>query len=123
MPSPEWQHIDERAFIVHPLGFWSGDLNPHFFNYPTLHFYLASVLYYGYYLLADVGSVSEFVAYRYFVDGADLIGLVRGLNTILSSLTGVICALIARRLYGLWGGLWAGLLFAVRTLRQCRCAA
>ena len=113
MPSPEWQHIDERAFIVHPLGFWSGDLNPHFFNYPTLHFYLASVLYYGYYLLADLGSVSEFVAYRYFVDGADLIGLVRGLNTILSSLTGVICALIARRLYGFWGGLWAGLLFAV----------
>ncbi len=29
LPAPEWQHVDERAFILHPLGFWSGDLNPH----------------------------------------------------------------------------------------------
>ena len=45
-PVPEWFHVDERAFVLHPLGFWSGDFNPHFFNYPTLHFYLASALYY-----------------------------------------------------------------------------
>ena len=36
---PQWQHIDEQAFIDYPLGFWSGDLNPHFFNYPTLFMY------------------------------------------------------------------------------------
>ena len=53
LPAPEWQHVDERAFILHPLGFWSGDFNPHFFNYPTLHFYLASALYYLYYLMGD----------------------------------------------------------------------
>ena len=53
LPAPEWQHVEERAFILHPLGFWSGDFNPHFFNYPALHFHLASVLYYFYYLMGD----------------------------------------------------------------------
>ena len=114
-PVPEWFHVDERAFILHPLGFWSGDFNPHFFNYPTLHFYLASALYYLYYLIAGE-SFSSFVAYRYFVDGGDLIGLARGLNSVLSALTGVVCALIGRRLYGLWGGLWAGVFFAALPL-------
>ena len=116
LPSPEWQHVDERAFILHPLGFWSGDLNPHFFNYPTLHFYLASALYYLYYLVGDFESLTSFVAYRYFVDGSDLIGLARGLNSVFSALTGLVCALIARRLYGLWAGLVAGVLFAVLPL-------
>ena len=41
-PEPAWTHIDERAFTTNPLGFWSGDLNPHFFKYPTLQFYLSS---------------------------------------------------------------------------------
>ena len=116
VPAPEWQHVDERAFILHPLGFWSGDLNPHFFNYPTLHFYLASALYYVYYFVGDFASLSSFVAYRYFVDGGDLVDLTRGFNSVLSSLTGVVCALIGRRLYGLWGGMAAGGLFSVLPL-------
>ena len=36
VPSMAWTHIDEKALVNHPLGFFSGDLNPHFFNYPTL---------------------------------------------------------------------------------------
>ena len=36
-PQFQWQHLDERAFVIVPLGYWSGDLNPHFFNYPTFH--------------------------------------------------------------------------------------
>jgi hypothetical protein len=36
VPSMAWTHIDEKALVDHPLGFFSGDLNPHFFNYPTL---------------------------------------------------------------------------------------
>ena len=116
LPAPEWQHVDERAFILHPLGFWSGDFNPHFFNYPTLHFYLASALYYLYYLSGDFVSLDAFVAYRYFVDGGDLIEWVRGFNSVLSALTGGVCALIGRRLYGAWGGWVAGGLFSVLPL-------
>ena len=116
LPSPEWQHIDERVFILRSLGFWSGDLNPHFFNYPTLHFYLASALYYLHYLFSDAESLVSFVAYRYFVDGGDLIEIVRGLNSVLSALTGIVCALIGRRLYGAWAGWAAGGLFCLLPL-------
>ena len=56
------------------------------------------------------------MAYRYFVDGGDLVDLTRGFNSVLSSLTGVVCALIGRRLYGLWGGMAAGGLFSVLPL-------
>ncbi len=115
-PSPLWWHVDERAFILHPLAFWSGDFNPHFFNYPTLDFYLASALYYLYYLVSYSGPAWQFVAERYFVDGHDLIVLARSLHSLLSALTGVICALLARRLYGWRLGLVAGLFFAVLPL-------
>ena len=41
-PEPAWTHIDIRAFTSSPLGFGSADLNPHFFKYPTLQFYLTA---------------------------------------------------------------------------------
>ena len=40
-PDFAWMHIDERVFVERTLGFWSADLNPHFFNYPTLQLYLS----------------------------------------------------------------------------------
>ena len=50
-----WMHIDERVFVERTLGFWGGDFNPHFFNYPTLQLYLASFFQYIYFqLFADV---------------------------------------------------------------------
>ena len=115
-PSPSWWHVDERAFILHPLGLWSGDLNPHFFNYPTLPFYLSSLLYYVYYLLSYSGSQLQFVAERYFVGGHDLIVLSRSFNTLQSALTGVVCALVGRQLYGARIGLLVGFSFAVLPL-------
>ena len=115
-PSPSWWHVDERAFILHPLGLWSGDLNPHFFNYPTLPFYLSSLLYYVYYLLSYSGSQLHFVAERYFVGGHDLIVLSRSFNSLQSALTGVVCALVGRQLYGARVGLLVGCSFAVLPL-------
>ena len=72
VPSPEWTHIDERVFLLNPLKLWSGDLNPHFFIYPTLHIYLCSALYYLYFLFWHNEPMSAFIAYRFFVDGGDL---------------------------------------------------
>ncbi|MFT5086733.1 MAG: hypothetical protein ACI8PG_001082 [Planctomycetota bacterium] len=115
-PSPSWWHVDERAFVLHPLGLWSGDLNPHFFNYPTLPFYLSSLLYYGYYLLSYSGSVLHFVAERYFVGGHDLIVLARSFHSLQSALTGVFCALVGRHLFGARVGLLVGISFAVLPL-------
>jgi tetratricopeptide (TPR) repeat protein len=114
--SPSWWHVDERAFVLQPLGLWSGDLNPHFFNYPTLPFYLISLLYYGYYLISYSGSMLHFVAERYFVGGHDLIVLARSFHSLQSALTGVFCALVGRRLFGARVGLLVGISFAVLPL-------
>ena len=76
-PAQEWTHVDERAFALYPLGFWSGDFNPHFFNYPTLILYAVSALYYIYYLLFSAESLEYFVAYRYFVNPDDLLAIAR----------------------------------------------
>ena len=116
VPTPAWTHFDEIAFIVLPLGFWSGDLNPHYFNYPTLHFYLSSLLYLLYYLATSAESVDQFVAYHLLVDGRDLLALVRGANTLLAVATVGAVACLGRRLYGVREGLLAALILATMPL-------
>jgi len=115
-PGPEWIHVDEWQFVLRPLGFWSGDLNPHFFNYPTFQFYLASLLYYPYYLFFHGGAIEHFIAYRYFAGGEDLIGLVRGLHSLMATGSVAVCGFLGRRLYGPLGGLLAALSLAVMPL-------
>lgn len=115
VPEPAWSHFDESSFIVLPLGFWGGDLDPHFFNYPTFHFYLSSLAYFLYYAVGwsvgVFGTVQAFVAERYFVDGTDLLSVARGLNTLLSALTVLTAGLLGRRLRGpAFGLLTAGFL-------------
>ncbi len=116
VPAPSWTHFDEIAFIVLPLGFWSGDLNPHYFNYPTFHFYLSSLLYLLYYLATSAESVEQFVAYHLLVDGRDLLALVRGANTLLAVATVGAVACLGRRLYGVKAGLLAALILATMPL-------
>lgn len=116
VPAPSWIHFDEIAFIVLPLGFWSGDLNPHYFNYPTFHFYLSSFLYLLYYLATSAESVEQFVAYHLLVDGRDLLALVRGANTLLAVATVGAVACLGRHLYGVREGLLAALILATMPL-------
>ena len=90
VPSMAWTHIDEKAFVNHPLGFFSGDLNPHFFNYPTLQLYLAAGLYYAYWLTTDL-ELMDFVAWRIFVDAGDILLLARGLTSLMAVGTVACC--------------------------------
>ncbi len=115
-PEPSWTHVDEWVLVVFPLGFWSGDLNPHFFNYPTFHLYLLSAIYYLYYLLAGESTATHFLTYRYFVDDADLVAIARGVGSLMSAGTVGACAFLARRLYGSMGGLVAASFAAVMLL-------
>ena len=116
LPAPEWSHFDEESLVLIPLGFWSGDLNPHFFNYPTLQFYLVSLLYLAGFLLADSGPLEQFVAYRYFVDGSDLLSLARGFSTVMAAATVAVTGFLGRLLYGAFGGLLAALFLALMPL-------
>jgi tetratricopeptide (TPR) repeat protein len=115
-PEPTWTHVDEWVLVVFPLGFWSGDLNPHFFNYPTFHLYFLSAVYYLYYLMAGESTATHFLTYHYFIDDGDLVAIARGVGSIVSVGTVAICALLGRRLYGSLGGLVTGLFAAVMLL-------
>ena len=115
-PEPQWTHVDERAFILYPLGFWSGDFNPHFFNYPTFPLYVVSAIYYLYFLLFSSEPFDYFVAYRYFVEAGDLLFIARGLSSLLAVGTVAVAARLGRRLYGSSGGILAGLILAVMPL-------
>ena len=116
LPGPEWSHFDEESLVLIPLGFWSGDLNPHFFNYPTLQFYLVSLLYFARFVLADSGPLEQFLAYRYFVDGSDLLCLARGFSTVMAAATVAVTGFLGRLLYGAAGGLLAALFLALMPL-------
>ncbi|MFP6590983.1 MAG: tetratricopeptide repeat protein [Candidatus Latescibacterota bacterium] len=116
LPEPAWLQVDERSFVEFPLGFFGGDLNPHFFNYPTLHFYLCAALDYVWFLLSDSDSLENFVAYRWFVDGFDIIVLARALSTVMSVATVVVVWRIGLRLYGPVAGLGAALFLALMPL-------
>jgi len=116
VPAPTWTHFDEIAFIVLPLGFWGGDLNPHYFNYPTFHFYVTSLCYFLHYLAVSAEPLQQFVAYRFLVDGRDLLPIARGLNALLSVATVAVTACLGRRLYGAREGLLAALFLATMPL-------
>ena len=115
-PGPGWIHIDERVFLLNPLKLWSGDLNPHFFIYPTLHIYLTLALYYAYYLLGGSSRVEDFVVHHFYVDGSGLIEIARHLNSLLPAATAVVVALAGRRLYGVVAGEAGGIFFPVLPL-------
>lgn len=117
---PSWLHPDEFGAVFIPLNFFSGDLNPRFFTYPTLHYYLLGAVYGGYFLLQHLFgaglSVEEFVAYHYFWDQVELLYLAR----LQSALFGTGAVLwtwgLARRVYGERAAWPAAALLAVAAL-------
>ena len=124
---PVW-HPDEFRLVFFPLSFFSGDLNPHFFNYPSLLFYLLGIVYSGYFLLRAVaggGGMLEFVAYRYFWDPGDLLLLARLVDVGFALGSVAWGFFLARRLGGERAGWIAGGLLAVSSLhvRQSPLAA
>ena len=116
LPAPSWSHFDEESMVLLPLGFWSGDLNPHFFNYPTLQFYLVSLSYYIHFLLTHSGPVDEYVGYRFFVDSSDLLAIARGCATVMAAGAVAATAYLGRLVYGAGGGLLAALILALMPL-------
>ena len=47
---------DESTLVFEALSFFSGDLNPHFFNYPTLYMYVLFGLYILYFAMPNINK-------------------------------------------------------------------
>jgi YYY domain-containing protein len=102
-------HPDERAIgdAILKLSFHPLQLNPHFFAYGSLPFYLTKGVSS---LLAALSGRDWFASY----DGVVHVG--RFLSALAGALTVLLIAAVGRRLYGQKAGLLAGLLLALAVL-------
>ncbi len=102
-------HPDEYSFVFIPLNFFSGDLNPHFFTYPTLQYYLLGIVYALDFLLTPNTGLYEWIAYHYLWHPENLMSLAR-LVTVAFAVGGVAwAALLARSIAGRGAGLVAAI--------------
>ncbi len=122
---PNLYHRDEAKYVSIPLNILkTGDYNPHFFNYPTLFFYLLSIAYIVYFLfMASRGrlghldglvlpeTVLENVVGRATMPSQFLVG--RGLVAVSGVLTILLVYWVTRKAYNRRAGLIAALLFSL----------
>ncbi|GAK51911.1 hypothetical protein U14_03157 [Candidatus Moduliflexus flocculans] len=79
---------DEYHIIMIALKFFRGDLNPHFFNYPTFYMYFIFLIYVGYVFIFWISghSLSEFLV-EIATSPANFFLFARGVSAFLGSLT------------------------------------
>jgi 4-amino-4-deoxy-L-arabinose transferase-like glycosyltransferase len=112
-------HPDETKFVSVALGFGYGDLDPHWFGYPTLFFYLAAaafaVLYAAGRLTGHFPTLSAFKL-QFFLDPTPFHLATRAISAVAGTLTILVAYRLGRELGGRAGGLVAALLVALNPL-------
>ncbi len=122
---PNLYHRDEAKYVGIPLRILkTGDYNPHFFNYPTLFFYLLALVYVVFFLLlasrGRLGNldglvmpeiVMENVVGRATMPSQFLVG--RGFVALTGALTVVLVYWLARKAFNRRTGWLAALLLSV----------
>ena len=106
---------DESLLVHRALAVAGGELNPGFFNYPSLHIHLLAVLYGLYYLvlrlLGEVGGAQDFL-FRFFRDPGGVYLLGRALTAAMGTATLFWVYRTARSIDGKAAGLGAAVLAA-----------
>ena len=104
---------DESTLVHRALAIGAGDLNPHFFNYPSLHFYVLAVLYGLYFIVGFVGGAfadTATFAAKFLTDPSIFYLIGRGLSVLMGVASVWVLYGIGVRLGGYLVGL-AGALF------------
>ncbi len=122
---PYLYHPDEPGYVAIAQNIVkTGDLNPHFFNYPSLFFYLNALAYVPYYLVGRMtgrfASVTDIAGPTMLIGGSGITTqpetflLGRGLSILSATASVFLVFVIGRRLSGrALPGLLAALLLAV----------
>lgn len=105
---------DETGIVVKSLAFFGGDLNPHFFRYPTLYFYLLAVVL-GFYMLVQLmlGATLTTLLVDIAMDPSAYILISRGVSACMGTLTVLAVFWVTRRMMGERIGLVAAFLMGV----------
>ncbi len=107
---PDLFHPDEQKIVSTALGFGSGDLNPHFFRYPTFYIYIQFFLYGIYYALGAAfgffNSSYDF-AFKFYSDPTNVYLIGRTSTAILGAAIIIPVFLVGKRLFGAFTGLLA----------------
>lgn len=116
---PYKYYSDEPLVVEHALKFGTGDLNPHFFSYPTLYMYLLFFLYGFYFFIGQLAgfftSVSDF-AVAYFIDPTNFYLIARFATAVIGSLTVVLTYSVGKKLFGRNVGILSALFLALNHL-------
>jgi 4-amino-4-deoxy-L-arabinose transferase-like glycosyltransferase len=116
---PHAYHPDEGSILVHALGFGTGDLNPHWFRWPSLFMYVVSGLYGVFFgagtVLGDFSS-SQDVLRQYVNDPTAFWLIGRIASVVLGVATVWVTHRFARRAFGEPAALAAAAFMAVMFL-------
>jgi hypothetical protein len=113
---PYHLYWDEPTIVNRAIRMGSGDLNPHFFYYPGLSFYVTFLTEVGLYVVGHLlhiyGSLTDFAA-AYFTNSTPFYLVGRVLAALLASVTVLVCYIVGRRFFTPLVGALAALLLAV----------
>lgn len=120
---PFFYHVDEKGFGRFTIGYFKGDLNPHFFQVPSLYTYLTASVWAGYYLGGKIaGRFPDRPAFikAYHADPTVFVLLGRILSALLGVGTVLLVFAIGRRMYGTRAGALAAfmLVFSLEHVKQ-----
>lgn len=121
---PDTIHPDETQVVRRAIRFGGGDLNPHFFYWPSLCMYVFFFLYALYYLLGRaLGWFAEPMDFAVHFVGrpAPFYLLSRSVMALADSLSAGLLALLAERLFGRRAGIFAALLWVLFPLSPDVC--
>ena len=93
---------DETIIVSHALGFFSGDFNPHYFNYPTFYMYIIFCSYVFYFLLGKISgrySSTSDILEEYVKDPTNFYLIDRFISAFLGTLTIIIVYKITQKLF------------------------
>lgn len=112
-------HPDEGTIIFRAMAFGSGDLNPHFFRWPSLPMYLMFFVYGSWYVMGYIlgaFSNSEDFLRLYIEDPTCFWILGRLMSAVASMMTVALTFILGRKLYSVSTGLMASLFLSVAYL-------
>lgn len=119
---PYVDHPDEGVIVDHAIGFLkAGDLNPHFFNWPSFYMYLLAGVYWVHLLIGQAQGLYQSV--QQWPDSTFVFTLVpevyvwgRATTAVLGTVLVALTYVIGTRSFGRWVGLIAGGMVAVSPL-------